>query len=300
MLAATSKGEAVVIYKRIGKGRLFLSSFPLAYTNYYFTQESGKSFIEKSFNFLQPDRTILWDIYYHGEVVVSTNPLRFVLGNNALRYSLYLSMIAALLFIMFEGKRKQRIIPIIEPVANNSLEFIKTVSNLYFAKGNHKNIADKKIVYFFDYIKNHYYIRTSDPDFKSRLIAKSGIDEARVNHLLKYIDTVKYKSSLSGDDLIRLNKLIEDFLKIADNMQNEMFENKIDLSVVANSITKIKDEVRKIIVGQETMVELLLASILADGHVLIEGVPGVAKTLTSKCLQEPFLLTSAGYNLLLI
>lgn len=65
-----------------------------------------------------------------------------------------------------------------------------------------------------------------------------------------------------------------------------MFENKIDLSVVANSITKIKDEVRKIIVGQETMVELLLASILADGHVLIEGVPGVAKTLTSKVLAR--------------
>ncbi|WP_028980803.1 AAA family ATPase [Sporocytophaga myxococcoides] len=69
-------------------------------------------------------------------------------------------------------------------------------------------------------------------------------------------------------------------------MQNEMFENKIDLTVVANSITKIKDEVRKVIVGQETMVELLLASILADGHVLIEGVPGVAKTLTSKVLAK--------------
>lgn len=65
-----------------------------------------------------------------------------------------------------------------------------------------------------------------------------------------------------------------------------MFENKIDLSVVANSIAKIKNEVRKVIVGQEAMVELLLASILADGHVLIEGVPGVAKTLTSKVLAR--------------
>jgi MoxR-like ATPase len=65
-----------------------------------------------------------------------------------------------------------------------------------------------------------------------------------------------------------------------------MFENKIDLTVVENSIAKIKDEVRKIIVGQETMIELLLASILADGHVLIEGVPGVAKTLTSKVLAR--------------
>ncbi len=213
VLATTSKREPVMLYKRIGKGRLFLSSFPLAYTNYYFTQPSGKSFIEKSFNFLQPDRTILWDIYYHGEVVVSTNPLRFVLENNALRYSLYLTMLAAFLFIMFEGKRKQRIIPIIETVPNNSLEFIKTVSNLYFSKGNHKNIADKKIVYFIDYVKNHYYLQTSDPDFEERLIAKSGIEEVKVNRLLKYIDTIKSKSSLSGDDLIKLNNLIEDFLK---------------------------------------------------------------------------------------
>ncbi|GAL87238.1 hypothetical protein MYP_4468 [Sporocytophaga myxococcoides] len=213
VLAATSKGDPVIIYKRIGNGRLFLSSFPLAYTNYYFTRPSGKSFIEKSFNFFQPDKTILWDIYYHGEVVVSTNPLRFVLGNNALRYSLYLTTLAAVLFIMFEGKRKQRIIPIIEPVTNNSLEFIRTISNLYFSKGNHKNIASKKIVYFFDHIKNHYYIQVSDPDFKKRLIAKSGMEEVKVNHLLNYIDTIKSKSSLSGEDLIKLNNLIEDFLK---------------------------------------------------------------------------------------
>jgi len=213
VLAVTAKGEPVMIYKQIGKGRLFISSIPLAYTNYYFIQQSGKRFIEKSFNFLQPNRKILWDVYYHGEVMVSTNPLRFVLENNSLRYSLYLTMFAAFLFIMFEGKRKQRIIPIIEPVANNSLEFIKTVSNLYFSKGNHKNIADKKIVYFFDYVKNHYYIHASDPAFKERLIAKSGMEDAKVDQLLKYIDTIRRKSTLSGDDLIKLNNLLEDFLK---------------------------------------------------------------------------------------
>lgn len=213
VLATTAKGEPVMIYKQIGQGRLFLSSIPLAYTNYYFIQEAGKNFIEKSFNFLQPSREILWDVYYHGEVVVSTNSLRFVLENNALRYSLYLTLLGAFLFIMFEGKRKQRIIPIIEPVTNNSLEFITTVSNLYFSKGNHKNIADKKIVYFFDYVKNHYYIHASDPAFKDRLIAKSGIEEVKVKQLLKFIETIKNRSSLNGDDLIKLNNLLEDFFK---------------------------------------------------------------------------------------
>lgn len=66
----------------------------------------------------------------------------------------------------------------------------------------------------------------------------------------------------------------------------EIFKNRIDLSPLQTSISKIKDEISKVIVGQEKMVELLLTAILAKGHVLIEGVPGVAKTLTAKLLAQ--------------
>lgn len=58
------------------------------------------------------------------------------------------------------------------------------------------------------------------------------------------------------------------------------------------AVNKIKNEIGKVIVGQEEMIELLIAALLADGHVLIEGVPGVAKTLTAKllarCIDVPF------------
>ncbi|MEP6845041.1 MAG: MoxR family ATPase [Panacibacter sp.] len=58
------------------------------------------------------------------------------------------------------------------------------------------------------------------------------------------------------------------------------------------AVRKIKDEIGKVIVGQEQMIDLLIAALLADGHVLIEGVPGVAKTLTAKllarCIDVPF------------
>lgn len=53
-----------------------------------------------------------------------------------------------------------------------------------------------------------------------------------------------------------------------------------------NDVERVKAEVRKALVGQEEMLDLLLAAILADGHVLIEGVPGVAKTLTVKLLAK--------------
>lgn len=69
-------------------------------------------------------------------------------------------------------------------------------------------------------------------------------------------------------------------------MEENAFENRVDLSALNENVQKIKDEVGKVIVGQEQMVMLLITAILADGHVLIEGVPGVAKTLTAKLLSR--------------
>jgi MoxR-like ATPase len=65
-----------------------------------------------------------------------------------------------------------------------------------------------------------------------------------------------------------------------------MFENRIDLSELQTAIRSIKAEIAQVIVGQEKMIELLLVALLADGHVLIEGIPGVAKTLTAKLIAK--------------
>lgn len=69
-------------------------------------------------------------------------------------------------------------------------------------------------------------------------------------------------------------------------MEERIFENRVDLTALNASIGKIREEIGKIIVGQEGMIDLLITAILADGHVLIEGVPGVAKTLTAKLLSK--------------
>lgn len=64
------------------------------------------------------------------------------------------------------------------------------------------------------------------------------------------------------------------------------FKDRTDLSGVHKLVEAVRSEVGKIIVGQRKMVDLLIAALLADGHVLIEGVPGVAKTLTTKLLAK--------------
>ncbi len=76
-------------------------------------------------------------------------------------------------------------------------------------------------------------------------------------------------------------------------MDEQVFQNRVDLSSLQQAVSNIKREINKIIVGQDDMIELLIAAMLADGHVLIEGVPGVAKTLTAKLLSRTM---SVGFS----
>ncbi|MFI2742516.1 AAA family ATPase [Zhouia sp. PK063] len=64
------------------------------------------------------------------------------------------------------------------------------------------------------------------------------------------------------------------------------FQSRVDLSELQQAVTKIKTELSKVIVGQKHMVDMLITALLANGHVLIEGVPGVAKTITAKLLAK--------------
>lgn len=68
-------------------------------------------------------------------------------------------------------------------------------------------------------------------------------------------------------------------------MENQ-FQNRVDLGALTEKIQQVKNEIAKYIVGQQQLIDFLLIAILADGHVLIEGVPGVAKTLTAKLLSK--------------
>lgn len=68
--------------------------------------------------------------------------------------------------------------------------------------------------------------------------------------------------------------------------ENVNFESRIDLAPLLENISQIKKEVSQVIVGQEKMIDQLLVAILSNGHVLLEGVPGVAKTITAKLIAK--------------
>lgn len=96
---------------------------------------------------------------------------------------------------------------------------------------------------------------------------------------------------------LKLLRIEQNFFTFVDNIINmednteytqpvSGFQSRIDMGELSQSLERIKSEIAKVIVGQESMVEHLLAALLANGHVIIEGVPGVAKTVTAKLLAK--------------
>ena len=69
-------------------------------------------------------------------------------------------------------------------------------------------------------------------------------------------------------------------------MDENLFQQRVDLTELNKAVTDIRNEIGRVIVGQYKMVDLLMIGLLCDGHLLIEGVPGVAKTLTAKLMAK--------------
>lgn len=77
---------------------------------------------------------------------------------------------------------------------------------------------------------------------------------------------------------------MEDQSSISPN--EESFNSRIDLTGLNRLVDRIRNEIRKVIIGQNEFIDLLICGLLANGHVLVEGVPGVAKTLTVRILAK--------------
>ena len=82
------------------------------------------------------------------------------------------------------------------------------------------------------------------------------------------------------------NDVISDNVTPDTTDDNVNFTNRIDLTELQQGVAQIKSEISKVIVGQKGMIDMLIAAILANGHALIEGVPGVAKTISARLLAK--------------
>jgi hypothetical protein len=194
-------------------GDVFLHTQPTAFTNFHLLKGNHFEYAEKTLSYI-PKSNIYWLTNQKASDNSEKSMLDFIFKNPALKWAWYIFLLGTLFFMIFNAKRKQRVVPIIKPLENTTVDFAKTIGNLYYQEGDHTTIIDKKIIYLLEKIRNEYLIDTSklDADFIKKLQLKSGKSHFDIEQMIFLINTHRRSPhSRIEDDLIQINNAIEKF-----------------------------------------------------------------------------------------
>jgi hypothetical protein len=205
------EGEPNLIKIGIGDGSLYLHTVPYVFSNYSLLYTNGNRYASGMVSLVNENYTYLYEQY--PDPTIDNGILQFVKANTGLKYAWYLFIIISLVYLFFGGQRKQRIIPIVEPLKNRSKDFIYTLSAMYFRKGDHKDLANKQIILFQDYLREKYFISRplNDTRLVEVLVKKSGFEESEIKSLLNYIQILQAKNNISSQELVTLYGRINKF-----------------------------------------------------------------------------------------
>jgi len=197
---------------KFGKGNVYIHSEPLFITNYYLLKPGNEKYVQDVFSYL-PKRETVW--FTDSAVFKSRSAMRFILSNPPLKYAWWLLLGGFLLFVFFNAKRKQRIVPVVEPLKNKSVEFVKSIGNLYLQEGDFHDMMAKKAQYFLHRIRIDFLIDTQklDEDFAKKLHLKTGKNQDKINEAIALIKKGSDPySAVMREDLIRMNALLDEIL----------------------------------------------------------------------------------------
>ncbi|PJJ47990.1 DUF4350 domain-containing protein [Hymenobacter chitinivorans] len=213
-LAADAQGRPVLVRIPHGRGHVYICSVPLAFTNYFVLQPPTSNLAFAALSYLPAGRPVWWDEYQKQGRLGEQSLLRVLLAHDALRRALYLGLFGALLFVLFEARRRQRIIPILKPLPNTTLQFTRTVAGLYRQGSNHTLIAEKKIGLFLEFLRqrlNEPGLDFNDAEARERVAQKSGVPVAAVEQLVRRINLIRTAPEVSDTELLLLSRTLHEF-----------------------------------------------------------------------------------------
>lgn len=196
-----------------GNGNVYLHTEPLVVTNFYLLEKKNQNYIQDLFSFL-PDRETLWFQKTYDET--SDSPLRFIWANPSLRNAWLIFLFSVLIFIFFNAKRRQRVVPIIEPLKNTSVDFVRSIGNLYMQEGDFHDMMAKKANYFLSRVRTELLIDTQNlnEEFEKKLQLKTGKSPEKIKEALVLIKkSLNPSAHVINEDLITLNKILNEILK---------------------------------------------------------------------------------------
>ncbi|MBU2995113.1 hypothetical protein KO500_01645 [Cellulophaga baltica] len=209
-----NKDHANFIGVPYGNGIFYIHTSPEVFTNYQMLQAENTGYVSNVISFL-PTLPILVDKAVKLDPEISSSPLRYILSKEPLRWGWYLLLLAIGLFMLFNAKRRQRIIPIKNPLKNTTTEFVQTVSNLHYEAEDYNGVIQKMIVHFLEHVRSKYHLSTDklNEDFVTKLALRSGKPLEEIQQLVSLVIKMKSHQFSTKEPLKALNKEIEKFYK---------------------------------------------------------------------------------------
>lgn len=211
-----------------GEGFFYLHSVPIAFANIQLLRREGLDYASAVFSYL-PEGPVYWDRYSKVPEPVrlpfpelerkrqfaKTGPMDYVLRQPALRLAWYTLLAAALLFLIFRARRRQRLIPVLEPNTNTSMEFVSTIGRLYFLQNDHKKLAQQSMKLFLGFLRDRYHLQTRELNeaFITLLSRKSEVGEGLIRHILDMAAEIEKAQAISEQTLAGLHQRIEQFYR---------------------------------------------------------------------------------------
>ncbi|MFX1708005.1 hypothetical protein PV783_28835 [Chitinophaga sp. CC14] len=198
-------------------GFIYLLLNPYTFTNYFLLHKQNVKALETQMSYLINDAgNVYWDDFYNSQHSAQSGDFsewQVLMRYASMRWALWLAVVLLLIYVVFESKRRQRIIPDKPPVTNTSLEFVDAIGQLYYQQHNNYNLAHKMIIHFMEYIRSRYYLNTNvlNDEFIASLARKSLVPEGEIRALLQMVHHIQLEENISDDDLKDFYNRIQQF-----------------------------------------------------------------------------------------
>lgn len=208
--------------EKYADGHIYVHVHPKLFTNFYLLQKEGYRYTKNVFSVLKGKKVIWVDPYSNlknNQKANNNSSLRFILSQPELRVAWYIIVTCLLLYFLFKSKRRQRIIPIIEPEKNLSLEYAHVIASMYYESGKPHDIIKKKVDYFYHTIRKRFNLTTDNPNdehFIFILAQKAQLTEEEIKELLNEINQIYHRKNARLKDVHRIYTLIEYYKKHAN------------------------------------------------------------------------------------
>lgn len=203
------------------EGLIYLHNQPEIFSNYFLLDTTKYQHTGNVLSYINNGKTIYWDNYYKTGKRINISPLKIILNNRHLKWAYYFMLIGILLFVIFEGKRKQRNIPILKPLANKTYEYTQTISGIYRDKKDNKEIFNKIISHFLEYIRTKLRVQTenSNTPFLKEVAFRSGNTFDETKELFEQIKKYQEQRDITNQELKNIYNKIREFKTKADGNQ---------------------------------------------------------------------------------